>query len=325
MLKMNFHELMESGIIEEKFQHKNRKVFYEEDDVSYRINLYVTGITACPCKCAFCRNTEMNARATKFNTDAFKALYEKYGYYIRMVTFGGGEPLLYFDKIIELINARQVGFSGRALITSGLKDLFETNARKFRKDSRFANSLEMDSLFDVIYLSRHHANDVRNQKSFGTTEPILTREEIRLLPAGIVNKMVVTTTCYNGGTSTVDDMQRMVDWAIGATCPAIIFNDLQKSMTDEEFYNKHQIREGVFEEFAETLKELSSDFRLKHEIVFSGGYTVTTYVSEKLRLKVGIKKYHKSREETIEAWKNAKKRTFDLTMEPDGTIYLDQL
>ena len=326
MLKMNFRELMESGIIEEKFMRRNRVTKYDEDNETYRINLYVTGITACPCKCKFCRNTEMNAESTQFNTEAFKQLYEKYGRNIRTVTFGGGEPLLYFDKIIELINERGVGYSGRALITSGLKSLFEEKARKIREDYwRFTNKLEMDAFFETIYLSRHHANNQKNQESFGTKQAILEKEDIRLLPAGIVNKMVVTTTCYKGGTSTLEDMKDMVNWTITSTIPSIIFNDLQQSMTDQNFYEQHQIEEGLFEEFAQSLTELSDDFRLKHQIVFSGGYTVTTYVSEKLRLKVGFKKYHKSREETLKAWQNARKRTFDLTMEPDGTVYLDQL
>ena len=326
MLKMNFRELMESGIIEKNFISRDKSVKYDDGDETYRINLYVTGITACPCKCKFCRNTEMNVESTEFNTEAFKQLYEKYGRNIRTVTFGGGEPLLYFDQILELIHGMCVGFSGRAIITSGLKSLFEEKARKFRTDyPDFANQLEMDDLFETIYLSRHHANNQKNQESFGTKQAILTRQDIRLLPAGIVNKMVVTTTCYKGGTSTLEDMKDMVNWTITSTIPAIIFNDLQQSMTDQNFYEQHQIEEGLFEEFAQSLTELSDDFRLKHQIVFSGGYTVTTYVSEKLRLKVGFKKYHKSREETLKAWQNARKRTFDLTMEPDGTVYLDQL
>ena len=327
MLKMNFEELMKSGYLEKIF--KSAK--YAENEESYRINLYVTGITACPCKCKFCRNSEISSTCSQFNTEAFKRMYQKYGDLIRNVTFGGGEPLLYFHKVYELLKKRELYAKNRAIITSGIRNKFLEIASEFRDDclpdgTPYDNSLKMASAFSTIYLSRHHANNKLNQLSFGTKEPLLNRQDILLLPNMLVNRMVVATTCYkNGGVSTVEELHDMIQWTHYVNIPAIIFNDFQKSMTDEEFYKDNQVDDDLFDNTVARLTELANDFHLVNKIVFSGGYTITTYSSEKLRIRVGFKKYHKTREETLKEWENTPKRTYDITMEPDGTVYLDQL
>ena len=253
--------------------------------------------------------------------------------YIDTITFGGGEPLLFFEglcntvrEVYYLDRSRLENMPRRYLITSGPRELF------FKC---LVNTFVM--YFHNVYLTRLRLKDEDNQKAFGTDLPIVTTEDLKYLPDAnnyLNDRMEIVTTCYKGGCETVGEMMGLIYWTAKLEVSTIIFNDLQCDVTNFEYYQEHQIDDGIFEQVIQNLK--SYGFEEKIEVCFSGGYTIRMYEGtleyiekygiHKKRyrqyIRVGFKQYHKPGT-TLDVWKKANKRTFDISIMPNGEVFSD--
>lgn len=308
---------------------------YEE--TTYRIHAYVTFNQACPCNCSFCRNKQFSCEMKQTNLAKMRKTLKLFSPYIHTITFGGGEPLLFLDDLVQMVNDvyRLDGvWNGnqprRYMITSGLRDDFTRNISKifsfYRGDEGYRGA------FNSVYLTRQRVEDVDNQKAFNTNIPILGTQDLQDLENIITRNIEIVSTCYkNGGIESFEEVMELIYWTAYIGSEYVIFNDLQFDVTDPEYYNEHQISDDMFEKSIECLR--SRGFKEKIEVCFSGGYNIRMYFGkicikknlfrkEYRYIHVGFKQYHKPRT-TLEHWKEATKRTFDLSIMPSGEIFTD--
>lgn len=309
---------------------KFKEDYRDSDGKTYRIHAYVTYNKACPCSCSFCKNKQFSNDIKSSNIGNMRTTLKKFSSYIHSITFGGGEPLIFIDDLLTTMQEVYFDSSGyqlsynpkKYMITSGLQEQFLQNKKR------------IFSYFDRIYLTRQRKSDEDNQRAFNTQVPILTTSDLWSLGYDTVSKIEVVSTCYkNGGIDTAKEMIELIEWTAYIGSEYIIFNDLQYDVTNEKYYQEHQISDDVFETVIEYLK--GQGFEQKIEVCFSGGYTIRMFdgllkIGNKNRLgndrgwyiRVGFKRYHKSGT-TLDIWKNAKKRTFDLSIMPNGELFTD--
>lgn len=302
-----------------------RQSFRDSQDRTYRIHAYVTFNKVCPCKCSFCRNEQFSNDIKSKNTDNMRRALKLFSPYIHTITFGGGEPLSFIDDLFKMmedvyyLDGNELPQVPRKyMITSGLRNQFLTN-----KDKIF-------SCFDKIYLTRQRYSDKKNQKAFNTKVPIITTKDLRSFGYDITSNIEIVSTCYKGGLETSEEMIDLIKWTASIGSETIIFNDLQCDVTDIQYYKKHQIDDDVFESVIRYL--LDKGFREKIEVCFSGGYTIRMYKGyletpnilnhDGWYISVGFKQYHKPGT-TLDIWKKASKRTFDLSIMPNGEVFTD--
>ena len=298
----------------------------DTDGKTHRIHAYVTYNKLCPCKCSFCRNEHFSNDIKTSNVANLRRNLKIFSPYIHSITFGGGEPLLVMDDLFETIqkvyyeNGKLLDNTPRKyMITSGLKKPFLKNL----KDIFF--------YFDKIYLTRQRVSDKENQKAFKTKVPILTTDNLRNLGYDINSDIEIVSTCYkNGGIDNPNAIIDLIKWTAFIGSETIIFNDLQFDVTDAHYYYEHQIDDDVFESVIQYLER--HGFTQRIEVCFSGGYTIRMfkgYLETKnilnhsgWHISVGFKQYHKPGT-TLDIWKGASKRTFDLSIMPNGEVFTD--
>lgn len=294
--------------------------FRDEEGRTYRIHAYVTFNKACPCNCSFCRNEQFSKEIKSNNTENMWKALDTFSPYIHSITFGGGEPLWFIKDLFKMMDRVSTLDDVRRtyMITSGLRRPFLRNKKK------------IFSHFDKIYLTRQRYSDEDNQKAFNTKVPILTTKDLRHLGYYTSSRIEVVSTCYKGGLDSVQEMIQLIKWTAYIGSETIIFNDLQCDVTNANYYKEHQIDDDIFESVICYL--LGEGFSEKIEVCFSGGYTIRMYSGNLMSnntldrdfwyINVGFKQYHKPGT-THEIWKRSSKRTFDLSIMPNGEVFTD--
>lgn len=275
-----------------------------------RIHAYVTFGPTCNSHCGFCRNHNFSKDLMKQNYEELRKTLRKYSPYIHTMVFGGGEPLLYADKLYSVISNRDVVDYDieRYIITNGTR-------KQFIKE---VGSCKMCRYLNGILLSRHHYDDDKNAKIFGNHN-LLTTNDIKILCPRLKDKMEFVITCTKGYIDSVDEILKFIEWGRRLGIDKFLFNDLQKDVTNEEYWNQNQINENVFNDCEQEL--LERDYRIGISVCFTAGYDITTYT--KYGVRVGFKRYHHSKEETMKKWKESRKYTYDLSIMPNGDIFSD--
>lgn len=318
-------------ILNEEGWPKFRKSYKDFDGRTYRVHAYVTYNKACPCHCSFCRNEQFSEDVKSSNICNMRTALKKFSPYIHTITFGGGEPLIFLDELLSTIEKvyfdpfgvyKVLSCPKMYMVTSGLRKQFLENKER------------IFNYFDRIYLTRQRRSDKQNQKAFNTATPILKTSDLWHLGYDITKKIEVVSTCYKGGLETAKEIISLIKWTAYIGSETIIFNDLQYDVTNEKYYQEHQISDDVFESVIKTLKGLG--FTEKISVCFSGGYNVRMFKGllkvrgKKNRLRewsgwyinVGFKQYHKPGT-TLKIWQESYKRTFDLSIMPNGEVFTD--
>jgi len=296
----------------------HREMFLQDlvDNVTHNKHMYVTVGQACPCGCLFCRNAQFKSELKIQNPERLIKVIKEYDQYFRTITIGGGEPLLYLD-LLRLLGPYLRLKSGRPnIITCGLRDKFLEN-----EELIYLN-------FRKIYLTRLKANDEENQLAFNTNTAILSASDIMGLKKELRRDIEFAVTCFkNGGVDSSEELLEFVEWASSLGISKLLFNDLQRDVTALEFWEKRQIEDVVFEESISELKRRG--FTQISEIVFSGGYTISSFegdyyaANSQQKMNIGFKKYHYDISETKDLWQTAKTRAQDFSLMPNGDLFSD--
>lgn len=276
-----------------------------------RIHAYVTFGSKCNSNCGFCRNQLFDDEIMMDNYEEVCKTLMNYSPYIHTMVFGGGEPLLYADKLYSVIsNSRIVDYhTNTYIITNGLRTLFLNEVAGCRL-CRYLNG---------IMLSRHHYDDAKNAEVFGNSRLLTTEDLKKELCNTLRSKMEFVTTCLKGYIDSPNEILKFIEWGLKLRIENFLFNDLQKDVTVPEYFDNHQIDSNVFDDCEKLL--LKKGYVLGISVCYTAGYDITTYTKRDIR--IGFKRYHQSREETNKKWKESNRFTYDLSIMPNGDIFSD--
>lgn len=307
-----------------------------EEGSTVQKHLYVTYGSACQCDCSFCRNHCFEKEKMKDSDQLNKALIESEDYF-RNITFGGGEPLIYIDEIMDVIHEiiykeeQEKGIDewedelNFTLVTNGYRRLFL---------KKIGNRCPYCKKFRQIILSRHHYDDQKNEEIFRTKKRLLDTEDLEDLCEGIKRKMLLSCLCQRGGIDSIEELMFFISWAKGVGINNIMFSNFQEEVTEQEELCK-QLPKDFFQE-AQFVLEHFLQFEKESQIVFSAGYVITTYKleidapefvrfmlqDEYPTIKISFKEYL-SVAEIKKLWDRATRRTYNYSAMPDGTLYQD--
>ena len=277
---------------------------------TFRNNLYLEFGRECNANCSFCRNKCMDKQSYKLSK--IKRNLLKIAPKLDYIVIGGGEPTLRkkdLSKLFELYDQESFDFKARL-------NLF-TNATSHLLDF-------IDNYFVVRNLgynvSRHSADDDINAAVFGLDKnEFLTWEQLRKL-----NRLTLACTCIRGATDSVDKIIEYIKKAEYYGIENVMFSNLHDdaSIKFQESNIKNasvSIDNRILNEAIRLIKE--QGYISSYPIISSGGYELIVLKPPyRNRTEISFKRYL-SKEELELLWPNAIKRTFDLSMAPDGTIY----
>lgn len=277
---------------------------------TFRKSLYLELGRECNANCSFCRNNCMDQQP--YNLSKIKSNLLKIGSQLDYIVIGGGEPTLRkndLSSLFELYAEEAYQFKSQLyLFTNGTYDLLDL----------LDNYYTCDLGYNV---SRHSANDDINASVFGLDkERFLTWEQLSEL-----KKLTLACTCINGATDSADKIIEYIKKAEYYNIKNVMFSNLHNNasikISENNIKNSSiSIDSSVFDDAIKLIK--SQGYISSYPIVSSGGYELTIlkhkYYSD--RTDVSFKRYL-SKEELDLLWPKAIKRTFDLSMAPDGTIY----
>lgn len=265
--------------------------------MTFRRNLYLQLGMGCNASCKFCRNNCLEK--TLYDYEKIDYNLGKVIKYVNEIVIGGGEPSLYYNDIIKLINKYyKYGY---------LFKIF-TNGTNIENIEEIYNAINHDL---KIYLSRHHYNDIENADIFGINYTNISNPNDY---GSYAKSLVLHCVCNKNGISNSKDIINYINRFQGYN---IIFSNLQKdtSVFCEKIGDLY-INDNIFDEAIEYLKV--NGYECSLPIISTGGYEM--YILKGKDNKIVFKKY--INEKTLEyKWPRTLKRTFDLSMSSNGAIY----
>lgn len=260
-------------------------------------NLYVELDRKCNTKCSFCRNDCMEKCKYKFK-NIMNNLNRIVGG-INNIFIGGGEPTVNKKDLYNLL------------------DIYRYSRNIYTVSNGTATLDFYKKLDSKIYISRHHFDDKINADIFGINKKkILSMDDLSQL-----YDLTLTCTCINGSIDSVDKIIEYLQEAESYSIRNIVFSNLHDDASVNTFdssYKNLNVKNDLFDEAINILKLQGFDYN--YPVISSGGYKMYMLKNNLSRLRVAFKQYI-SKEELANLWLNAVKRTFDLSMAPDGTIY----
>lgn len=261
-------------------------------------NLYLELGRYCNANCFFCRNQYLEP--CKYDFDAILNNLKILRPYLDNIVIGGGEPTLIKKDLYEL---------KENLYYSSIKLFISTNGscsydwlKKLLKDYN-------------LNISRHAIEDADNNQIFGI-KTIDTESIKNLIDDNYSSsKVTLVATCFKGGLDTVDNLLYYIELSdyVGAN---VLFQNLHEDLESE---NSKQILDCIFDEVIEKLKE--QGYIVEELPIYStGDYKLIIVKSINEKKTISFKKYI-TKEELEQEWFRASKRTFDLSMAPNGDIY----
>lgn len=272
---------------------------------TFRTNLYLELGRACNARCVFCRNHSLEEH--RYDLDGIISTVTELNPYLNNIVIGGGEPTLKLDdlkRIREFLKPKD----SVAIFTNGsMKNM--------------ASELE-----DYSYnynISRHHFYDWVNAKILGLSEDdvIDSYDLPRFIEEVGDNYVTLCATCFKGGLDSAKKIVEYVDYCQQLGCRNILISDLHRnaSVGNRSFkLDNLYIDDNVFPKAMERLFEMRG-YSKKTPIYSTGGY-VSTVLEDVSGRTVAFKHYISS-EELEREWPRAIKRTFDLSIDPEGNLY----
>lgn len=288
-----------------------RKYRFGDTPVTIRHNLYLELGRQCNANCVFCRNKCMKEVKYDFekimqklncyvnDSRSFESLIDLFG----TIYVGGGEPTLRIDdlrKILSLCYRPSV-----TVISNGTAMLNE-----------LVCSIPPSS--NIKYMvSRHSYDDSENAAIFGIDKKHFNN--LCFIPD------IYSCTCFKGGMDSVEKILKYIDYVLDEGFSDIIFTSLMDSpsiyfVRSNKANKSLNIDPDVFERVISILKEKGMKEN-SYPIVSSSGYILRILkVTEGSKRSIAFKRYL-GKKEFEELWLSAVKRTYDLTMSPDGNLY----
>lgn len=294
MPNINYHswqDIITNGI------NQTRPTRISSTPFTFMKNLYVELDRKCNAKCSFCRNDCMGKCEYNFENiiNNLSNIFRD----INNIFIGGGEPTINKEDLQKLLDIC-LSYVNTYIVSNGTASL------------DFYKNLE-----PKIYISRHHFDDNVNANIFGINKTkILSMNELSQL-----DNLTLSCTCINGG---IDSVDKIIDYLQAASlCGVknIVFSNLHDDASVNTFdssYKNLNVKNDLFDEAINILKLQGFDYN--YPVISSSGFKMYMLKNNLSRLRVAFKQYI-SKEELANLWLNAVKRTFDLSMAPDGTIY----
>ncbi len=265
-------------------------------------NLYLELGRFCNASCFFCRNQFLE----KCDFD-FQKIVNNLKYllpYLNNLVIGGGEPTL-LKKYLRYL--RKNGFH--------LNQSRKVNAIVSTNGSCGLDFLVELSNFYHINLSRHAVLDDDNNQVFKIET--LKTEDIKGL--GLKHSdLTLAATCFEGGLDTVDALENYIEFSDYVCANTVLFQTLHHDL-DYKDQKIEQIDNRIFDEVIIKLEEQGYHVG-KLPIYSTGDYKLIVVKSPNGEKTISFKKYIPE-EELQNEWHRASKRTFDLSMSPNGDIY----
>lgn len=277
-----------------------------ESPYTFRTNLYLELGRACNAKCTFCRNSSFDA--CNYNIDNISSTLNACYYYLDNIVIGGGEPTLRKNDIRKLID--EIYHYGRG---------YHPNWAIFTNGS----DLDFKELNRNIYfnISRHAVNDSDNARIFGLSENNIasTTDLMHFVDEKDPEHVTLCATCFKGGLDSYEKIIEYINFCRNIGVQNVLISDLHKDSSlgeNEQFNCNLNIDPTVFVKVISYLENIG--FSKNYPIYSTGGYVST--VLKNHYFTIAFKNYI-TKQELEEKWFNAVKRTFDLSIDPEGNLY----
>lgn len=264
-------------------------------------NLYLELGRQCNANCFFCRNQFL--KSCKYDIEAISDNFKTVASHsLSNVVIGGGEPTLMMNDLLWFLRYYRYFYSSNYFVS--------TNG-----SSNFSDLVEISNYCN-LNLSRHALEDRDNNKIFGLNT--IGLEEIKKLTENIKSQLTLVATCFEGALDTVKDLERYIELGDYVHADAILFQTLHEDL-NKKAKNGNQIDTIIFDEVIVKLKEQGYNVG-EIPIYSTGDYKLIIVKSPEGDKTISFKKYI-TKEELEKEWFRAAKRTFDLSMAPNGDVY----
>lgn len=265
-----------------------------------RTDLYLELGRTCNAHCFFCRNQFLEP--CQYDREAIiEGLNYLNNYRISSIVIGGGEPTLMKEEL-KLIFPKSRDNYKHYISTNGICDL--------------QSLLEIGDHYN-INLSRHAIEDEENNKIFGKNT--IGIEEIRyLFDAKYSRNSTLVATCIKGGLDTVESLDKYIELSDYVNANRVLFQTLHEDLNCKETIER-KIDERIFYEVIKKLKE-EGYHGGEIPIYSTGNYKMILLKSPDKNKTIAFK-FYITQNELEKEWYHAAKRTFDLSMAPNGDIY----
>lgn len=266
-------------------------------------NLYLELGRFCNAKCPFCRNEHLSQ--SNFDFEAIAQNLKALEMYLNNVVIGGGEPTLpktsdYLRKIYENRTNYSINYYISTNGSSGIDNLLD-----FIKFCYYR-----------INLSRHAVEDDDNNRIFGIKT--IGIEDIRRFSRAFrYSPVTLVATCFQGGLDTVESLERYIELSDDLQIDSVLFQSLHEDLSEEKVICR-QIDDMVFDEVIAHLRE--QGYYVGENPIYSTGDYKLIIVKSPNGKTIAFKQYI-TKEELEREWPRASKRTFDLSMAPNGDVY----
>lgn len=270
--------------------------------ITFKNNLYLELGRECNASCNFCMNKSFIPRKFDFNNieESLKFLAP----YLNDIFIGGGEPTLKIEYLFKLKKA-----------------LKRVNPTIISNGS--APSGVYKRLWDGginIGISRHAVSDDDNRRIFGVDKILSSNDLSELIEQQQQRRLTIFVTCMPDSVYSTESILDFINTFHKLGCN-IIF---QSPMLDKTLGDLNKIYDlettPCHQAFTEVGEILSKErFSKSVPIIGTAGYRVITY--EKFFSGVISFKEYITNAEYEKCWPYAIKRTFDLSINPNGEIY----
>ena len=282
---------------------RTRKTRISLSPLSFRTNLYLELGRGCNARCKFCRNqffSDCDYDLKKIISKTKEVLP-----YLDSVVVGGGEPTL---RIKDL---RKLGL----ILPSDLDKYIFTNGT-------CANLYDkLGSLGYKYNISRHAVSDLENSKIFRLSEnDIMNSFELANFIDNVGEKNItLCATCFKGGLDDITKIIEYIDFCKSLGCKHIMLSDLHDDSSLGTNYkaNNISISKDLFPNAMSYF--VCEGYKRSIPIYATGGY-ISTVLKHSDGTSIAFKQYI-SIKELESQWPTAIKRTFDLSMDPNGDLY----
>lgn len=252
----------------------------------------------------------------------------------------------YFDP-----DDNEIKFS---IVTNGDSEIFLTNIN---------NACYVCRDLKKIILSRYHHDDDINQKIFKAKRKLISREDIDELCLALRRKIQLSCLCQKGGIQSADDAVDYIKWAAELRIFDIMFSNFQEDVTPEEVKESESsgdllksIQERIVTQW-NFVKEDTIVFSAGYTVTNYNGYVPiettiervvkvipkkwnwllralfmepqyegiaeTVSITKKIPMSISFREFISDTERMEKEWKNARRKTFNYSIMPNGEMYED--
>lgn len=193
------------------------------------LRLYIKLTDACNAGCSFCANENSKDFGNiDFNVLEFVIRYLKEKNYLHGISITGGEPMIYPEKLNDLLNLIWK-------IDKNMEIAISTNGLNL---TEFAN-MDKVNMLESIHISRHHYDDKINEEIF-KSKSIATTEDILFLQDYLTDKQIlnINTLVMKGYIENLEEIKKMLDY-VGET--GVYKTGFVSLMKCNEYSKKHFI------------------------------------------------------------------------------------